>query len=186
MGFRRMPLRSATVFALCLGLGACAVPALTNGPRTGAVPGTVPFGSPSDMTTAEGNQHGYQVYRCHRSWLHADSPWWLQGAAVVGNGSYEFPWLGDKLYENALLSQMRDQVLVELSGLDVYATAIGAPCHGPRPAFVVTLRDWREVDEAIRRLGGWLVRENMIGEVLVEVVVPEVDARAARPTSSDM
>jgi hypothetical protein len=181
-----VPLRSATVLALCIGLGACAAPVLTKGSRTDAVLGTVPLGSPSDMTTAEGDHPGYQVYRCHRSRLHADSPFWLQGAAVVGNRSHEFPWLVDKLHENALVLQMREQVLVELKGLDVYGTAIGAPCHGARVGFVVTLRDWRDVDEAIRRIGAWFARDDMVGEVLVQLVVPEYDARATRATTSDL
>jgi len=131
------------------------------------------------MTTAEGDYHGYEVYRCHRSRLPSDSPWWLQGAAVVGKGTHEFSWLVDKPHESTLISQMREQVLLELQGLDVQGTGVGVPCHGPRLAFVVTLRDWREVDEAVRRLGTWLVREDIVGEVLVEVVVPTYDVRGA-------
>jgi CheY-like chemotaxis protein len=175
---------SVAVCALYLGLPACA-PRSTSRP-VAAVPGTVPLGSPSDMTTAEGDYHGYEVYRCHQSRLPSDSPWWLQGAAVVGKGTHEFSWLVDKPHESTLISQMREQVLLELTGLDVQGTGVGVPCHGPRLAFVVTLRDWREVDEAVRRLGTWLVREDIVGEVLVEVVVPTYDVRSGSSLPNEL
>ena len=127
-------------------------------------------GGPTDVHTVPGTYDGYSVYfGCEPTY---------RGFSVVfvrGDGTVEFPQpagipppLGRGLEAQfwELAATARDIAAVSA----IHAVTASNPCLTHGWAIDLDLHDYRGVDDAIRRLGGWLARENLHGEVMLRMV----------------
>ena len=136
---------------------ACAGASSSEAPNRNAV-----IGEREDMRSVAGRFDGYMLI------THCTTG--LAGAAiaVVAGGETPFEFLAAPDSE-ALQERFRARVAETLRGIDVRATGFGAACHGGEPAFLVTLRDWHEVDRVVEKLTEWVARESLRGEIVVYV-----------------
>jgi hypothetical protein len=51
----------------------------------------------------------------------------------------------------------------------IHTVNASAGCRAPGWAMVFKLDDYRDVDDAIRRLGPWLARQNLSGEIVLQL-----------------
>jgi hypothetical protein len=71
--------------------------------------------------------------------------------------------------DRAVREQFRAYALGALPGIrSQHASGFGGSCRG-KPAFMIMISDPNELDLATRQLGEWLVRENLAGDLVVEV-----------------
>ena len=127
-----------TLLALaCLG---CAHP----GAGAAMEPITPNPGTPADMKTTMGEHDGYTVEYDFRKEWHVT----VRGLGPFRAGHAE---LRTPQHEAGLV-QLQDEVVHGVQGLESYeGCGIGVTCGGL--AIDVYIRDWHEVDEAIRRVG---------------------------------
>jgi hypothetical protein len=116
-------------------------------------------GSRADMHTTAGDKDGYHVDDGCRGTYCFD---------VVGLGSRWYPGMErERINENARFmagfEKLRGEVTAALAGLSVDSSGWGNMCRRGGAFFFI--RDWRDVDEAIRRVGAFFraqeLRENV-------------------------
>jgi hypothetical protein len=130
-------------------------------------------GSPSDIRIREGGREGFEVH------LKCKSPVMSGAVSVIGTGRRQFPFLEngpgpDGDYSPALREQFREDATAAASARSLRGTGFGASCAGEGPAFLLWLGDYGEVDLVLWRLGTWMARKGLRGEIVVDVMGPIV------------
>ena len=113
-----------------------------------------------------GMQHqGYAVYEgCHP-----------QTTAIVSDEGDDFPWYrvrGNSVRAVATREEFRGRALGAAGDVHWHASGFGLSCVDPRGAFVIFVLPGQPLDAAARRIGEWLVREHLRGEI--DLYVSEV------------
>ena len=113
-------------------------------------------GARADLKTTSGQYDGYRVETACRE---------VACVGVIGTGTRWFdgmerPPIDDKTYR-AGYERLRQEVSAELRGLDLQSYSIGFSCQLADSGIDVWLRNWRQLDEAIARVGAKLKRESL-------------------------
>jgi outer membrane protein assembly factor BamB len=98
-------------------------------------------------------------------------------AAIVRDKGNDFSWYPDAripgpMKQKAVREDFRARA-AGVSGIAVHATGFGSSCLEPRGAFMLMVHPGQALEAAAHRVGEWLVRENLRGEIdLVETPLP--------------
>jgi hypothetical protein len=122
-------------------------------------------GSPDDVKTEPGAYGGYDVRKdCRGRLKHA--------IAIIGRGSVEAPWLvpgNGRTRDEDTAPVWRWLGSEDLTGIGV---GVQQGCAQGQRGVSVYMRNWREVDAAVRSIGAGMAAGNLRGEVDVDVRDP--------------
>jgi hypothetical protein len=139
------------------------------------------LGLPTDVQTRPGVYEGYEVYFGCENDAYRD----LSVVFVGGIGIAEFSQFGNNVpyplsegERKFWLLSAAERVVAKVSSIH---PADGVPpCRTDGWAIGFDINDYRKVDVAIRRLGLWLARENLKGEVALRVRADRSDSQPLR------